>query len=102
MNEEQRQQAFPAMQAYNAMETTKERHFDFLTALETKKKKFNLDPTESDTELLASLLNDHDEQVKAFTDASKALKSDAPDAHRALFEYIGRINEVLGAVRDTH
>lgn len=102
MNDEQRDQAFAAMQAYNAMETTKQRHFDFLTVLETKKKKFNLDPTESDNQLLASLLKDHDIQVKSFTREAQALKNDDAAAHQALFEYIGRINEVLGAARDVH
>lgn len=102
MNDEHRAAAFAAMQAYNAMETTKQRHFDLLTVLETKKKKFNLDPTEKDKALLDNLLRDHDEQVKCFTRESGALKACAPDSHAVLFEYIGQINEVLGAIRDSH
>jgi len=102
MNDEQRREAFATLQAYNAMETTKQRHFDFITVLEMKKKKFNINPTDADNELLADLLRDHDEQVKAFTDTAQALKSASPDAHQALFAYIGQINEVLGHIREAH
>ncbi len=102
MNDSQREAALGLWQAYNAMETTKQRHFDFLTLLENKKKKFNLDPTESDKTLLAQLLRDHDEQVKMFTTESGNLKRSDPAAHVALFVYIGQINEVLDGVRDPH
>lgn len=84
------------------METTKQRHFDLLTLLENKKKKFNLNPTQQDTELLEQLLRDHDEQVKAFTAESNHLKTADPSAHLAMFEYIGQINEVLSGVREAH
>jgi len=83
-------------QAYNAMQTTKQRHYELLKILENKKKKFNLDPTEKDTTLLRHLLSDHDAQVKRFTVASVALKAADSDAHRALFVYIGQVAALSG------
>lgn len=102
MSDEQRAQAGEAWQAYNAMETTKQRHFDFLSLLERKKKNFNLDPTENDKILIEQLLKDHDEQVKQFTDASGRLKSSNPETHIALFTYIGKINELLDTEKVPH
>lgn len=84
------------------METTKQRHFEFLTLLENKKKKFNLNPTPADTELLEGLLRDHDEQVSEFTQASKSLKVADPTAHKALFEYIGFIAQQLEGTKPSH
>jgi len=78
-------------QAYNAMQTTKQRHYELLQILENKKKKFNIDPTEKDTTLLRHLLSDHDAQVKRFTAASQELKSADSAAHQALFVYIGQV-----------
>ena len=34
-------------QAYNAMETTKQRHFELLELLDNKKKNYNIDPTDA-------------------------------------------------------
>lgn len=102
MNDEQRNAAAMAWQAYNAMETTKQRHFDFLTVLENKKKNFNLDPTEQDRSLLAQLLRDHDEQVNAFTTASNDLKAKSPDIHISLFKYIGELNDAVGNHKQPH
>jgi len=84
------------------METTKLRHLDFLTLLENKKKKFNLNPTEVDTRLLATLLRDHDEQVTEFTRVSRVLKAEDPVAHRALFVYIGEIAKQLEGIKPAH
>ena len=78
-------------QAYNAMQTTKQRHYDLLQILENKKKKFNLDPTEKDQALLQNLLSDHDAQVKRFTLASQQLKQSDAAAHTSLFVYIGQV-----------
>lgn len=80
-------------QAYNAMETTKRRHYELLEILDNKKKNYNLDPSARDQALLASLLKDHDEQVKRFTAASSALKSCDAEAHMAVFVYIGALSE---------
>ena len=91
-----------AWQAYNAMETTKRRHFDFLEVLDNKKKNYNIDPTEKDTQLLACLLKDHDEQVKRFTRESKALKEANLDAHAGLFMYISDINHATEEHHVTH
>ena len=93
MTPEQRESAGSVWQAYNAMETTKQRHFAYLGRLDDKKKNFNLDPTEKENQWLADLLRDHDEQVKLFTVASQALKQQDPSAHLALFEYIGQLNQ---------
>ncbi len=83
--------AADSWQAYNAMQTTKQRHYDLLQILENKKKKFNLDPTEKDLALLKNLLSDHDAQVKRFTAASQTLKESDAAAHQALFVYIGQV-----------
>jgi len=80
-------------QAYNAMESTKRRHFDLLEVLDNKKKNYNLSPSEQDKTLLANLLKDHDEQVKRFTQASMALKRRDADAHMSLFAYISIISD---------
>ena len=84
-----------AMRSYNAMETTKRRHFDYMTMLESKKKKFNLEITEQESAMLASLLSDHNDEVMEFKNRSDALKSASPDAHKALFEYLGKINKAM-------
>jgi len=89
-------------QAYNAMETTKRRHFELLEILDNKKKNYNLDATEREQGLLACLLRDHDEQVRRFTEASKALKLRDATAHTALFTYIGSINSDIIAAPVTH
>jgi len=83
-------------QAYNAMQTTKQRHYDLLQIFENKKKKFNLDPTEEDQVLLKNLLSDHDAQVKRFTSASHSLKEADAVAHKTLFVYIGQIASLTG------
>lgn len=90
-----------AMRSYNAMETTKRRHFDYMTMLETKKKKFNLDITEQESSMLASLLRDHNDEVMAFKSRSDALKSANPDAHKALFEYLAKINKAMAPLSET-
>lgn len=84
-----------AWQAYNAMQATKQRHFERLEAIDLKKRNYNIDPTPADRELLAHLLADHDGQVKRFTDASVELKNVDQEAHTALFVYIGAINSLL-------
>lgn len=84
-----------AMRSYNAMETTKRRHFDYLTMLESKKKKFNLDITADESAMLASLLQDHNDEVLAFKARSDALKSSNAEAHKALFEYLAEINRAM-------
>lgn len=104
MDPGQRRSAAAAWQAYNAMESTKQRHFDVLTAIEGKQKKFNLPPTDADQALLARLLRDHDEQVAAFKRAVTELKQRDPDAHRELLAYIGEINTAIHEyrARDAH
>lgn len=83
-----------AWQAYNAMESTKRRHYQLLEVLDNKKKNYNLVPTDSEQSRLAGLLKDHDQQVSRFTAASSALKQSDPAAHLALFVYIGEISNV--------
>jgi hypothetical protein len=89
-------------QAYNAMETTKRRHFELLEIIDNKKKNYNIDPTVTDQHLLRGLLRDHDEQVKRFTSASMALKEVDAEAHTALFVYIGGVNRIAEASPTTH
>lgn len=94
--------AVQAWQAFNAMETTKRRHFACLEILDEKKKNYNIDPTEADKQLLACLLKDHDEQVKRFTAASQQLKLANGSAHEALFVYIGAISGASSAASVKH
>ncbi len=86
------------MRSYNSMETTKRRHFDFLTMLEARKKKFNLDATQAEKDLLASLLQDHDDEVRAFKVRCDELKAKNAQAHKALFEYLAEINTALAPI----
>ena len=94
--------AASAWQAYNAMQTTKQRHFDLLEAIDLKKRKYNIDPTPKDHQLLAHLLADHDDHVKRFTNASVELKNTDLEAHTALFVYIGAINALPSVPANTH
>ncbi len=80
----------PAWNAYKAMSETKQEHFAFIEVLENKKKKFNLSPSQDDTEKLKRLLAEHDKQVRVFTDSTMALKASHPEAHKTLFEYIAQ------------
>ena len=66
--------AADAWEAYNAMESTKRRHFGLLETLDRKKRNYNLDPSEREARLLEWLLADHDAQVRRFTAASLALR----------------------------
>ena len=86
-----------AMRSYNAMETTKRRHFDFLTLLETKKKKFNLDATLQESEMLRRLLRDHDEEVRAFKARCEVLRAENEEAHTAFFRISRRNKQNNGA-----
>lgn len=95
MSEQYRQMFQSALRSYNAMETTKRRHFEYLTLVESKKKKFNLDATPEETHMLELLLRDHDEEVRAFKDRCDLLKSNEPAAHAALFDYLSKINSAL-------
>ncbi len=94
-DDELRKTTVLAFSAYNAMETTKRRHFDYLNLLEAKRKKFNLEATSKERDLLASLLADHNLAVTGFKAQAEHLKRTAPDAHLRLFQYIGCLNEVF-------
>lgn len=94
--------AAPAWQAFNAMETTKLRHFSLMEVMDNRKKNYNIDPSERETVLLACLLRDHDEQVQRFAECSMALKAQDPAAHKALFGYIGQINQSAEQQHVTH
>lgn len=86
--------AAAAWEAYNAMETTKRRHFALLETLDLKKRNYDLDPSPEEARLLGWLLADHDAQVRRFTAASVALKQADTAAHAALFDYIGTVARV--------
>jgi len=95
VNETDRKAAFSTLQAYNAVETTKRRHFMYLQAMETRRNKFNIEPSENENQMLARLLRDHDEQVSAFKTASDRLRNANPEAFDALWIYISEINSTL-------
>lgn len=97
MTPTQRILAMTAFQAYNAMETTKQRHLDLMLAIEKRGKKFNMTASEAEVEMLNRLLKDHDEQVEQFKLESDTLKSVNPEAHLAMFKYVGEIHGVLDA-----
>ena len=94
--------AADAWQAFNAMETTKRRHYQLLELIDNKKKNYNLPPTDTETSRLEGLLRDHDQQVSRFTAASSVLKQSDPAAHLALFVYIGEISDVAEASPSRH
>jgi len=96
LDETTREPVATAFQAYNAMETTKRRHFDYLNLLESRQKKFNLQVTSDQNALLAALLEDHDHAVKNFKLLAGELKRRDEQAHQSLFKYIGLLNETLG------
>ena len=98
MNETDRKAAFSTLQAYNAVETTKRRHFMYLQAMETRCNKFNIEPSENENQMLARLLRDHDEQVSAFKAASDALRNANSEAFDALWIYISEINSTLDSL----
>ena len=86
--------AAAAWQAYNAMETTKQRHITLLAGLENRYgslAKAHL----GETLLLDKLLHDHDLQVKCFTREMAALKEADAGAHAALLAYMQEINGTL-------
>lgn len=102
MSEQHRSAFQSAMSSYNAMETTKRRHFDFLTLLEAKKKKFNLDATPAESEMLKSLLRDHDLEVRAFKSRCESLKAENQEAHTALFVYLAEINKAMAPIGESN
>ena len=95
MNEIDRKATFPVWQAYNAVATTKRRHFTYLQAMETRRNKFNIELSENENQMLTQLLRDHDEQVSAFKAASDRLRNANPKAFDALWIYINGINSTL-------
>jgi hypothetical protein len=95
MNEKQRQTAGAVWQAYNALETTKRRHFDYLQALESRRNKYNIEPSDAENQMLAQLLRDHDAQVTVFKLATEALRTSNREAFDALWAYINEINLAL-------
>ena len=95
LQDDTRELVSPALIAYNAMETTKRRHFDYLNLLEARRKNFNIEATSAEQELLASLLTDHDQSVKYFKSQTQRLQESDPEAYISLFKYIGTLNKVL-------
>lgn len=91
-NDSYREDYASAMRSYNAMETTKRRHFDYMTVLDSKKKKFNLEATSTEIDRLEMFLRDHHEEVQTFKARCEALKIANSKAHQAMFEYIGKLN----------
>ena len=102
MKSEHRTAATAAWQAYNAMETTKRRHLDYLSALESRGKRFNLPASDAENLMLKRLLIDHDQQVNTFKAASNALRETNPEAFDALWVYIGEINKALAPFAPDH
>lgn len=89
-------------QAYNAMETTKRRHFALLEMIDLRRRNEGVEPGDDETRQLGWLLADHDAQVHRFTAASGALKADDAAAHQALFEYIGLLSRLESAIEEVN
>lgn len=102
LSDDQRELASALWQAYNAMESTKARHFRLLSLLEDKKNRLNQSPTERERILLSNLLKDHSEQVAVFRRESDLLRARSPEVHQILFDYIGQLNELLSGNNETH
>ena len=100
LDDNTRETVSAALLAYNAMETTKRRHFDFLNLIETKKKKFNLSSTKEESQLLDSLLSDHNQAVKQFNMQTQTLLLAEPEAHQSLFSYISVLNQTLNQIAE--
>ncbi|MGB0865190.1 MAG: hypothetical protein ACPGSC_01700 [Granulosicoccaceae bacterium] len=99
MDPQQRERVSAAFQAYNAMETTRQRHFDYLNMLTEREKRYNLQSSEIEQGFLAGLLADHDAQVKAFKTASDALREQSAEDFQALFTWLGEIEKNLAPIR---
>ena len=99
MTPNQRTQAAQAFQAYNAMETTKQRHLDLMLAIDKRAKKFNLVATEAENAMLGKLLEDHNEQVQRFKQESDDLKAADSEAHLAMFTHLGEVHTMLDAFK---
>lgn len=91
-------ESMAAFEAFNAMQTTKSRHYSLLQRLDEKRIRFGLAPSAKEESLLQALLADHDVQVKRFTASSKALLAANAEAHAQLFKYIGELEEALAPV----
>ncbi len=87
--------ALPAWRAYEAMLKTKEAHFSFLEALETKYRDGGR-RTLAEGRRLEQLLAEHDAQVRAFRQSVAALQQEDLAAHHALLMHISRANSDLG------
>lgn len=88
-------------ESFNAMQTTRQRHFGLLEVIENRKKKYNIEASERDRTLLACLLADHDLQVRRFTAAGAALRALDSDAHQRVLTYISAINHASPAPSDS-
>jgi len=75
--------AKPAWSAYTAMNTTKQRHLNYLQQLEEKYKKYG-SPNGEEISTLNQLLQAHDAQVKAFRKALQDIKTTDENAYMAL------------------
>lgn len=99
MDPQQRERIAEAFQAYSAMETTRQRHFDYLNMLTEREKRFNLQSSEIEQTFLSQLLADHDAQVKVFKAASDALRERSAEDFKAMFAWLGEIDKHLDPIR---
>ena len=88
--------ALPAWKAYESMLETKDAHFSFLEALETKYRDGGR-RTLAEGRRLDQLLAAHDSQVRTFRNAVAALQQEDLAAHHALLMHIRQANSDLGS-----
>jgi len=85
-----------AWRNYNAMDATKQRHFNYLRALERRYEKYG-EPTDAEKRTLDRLLKEHDVQVSAFKAAMQDLRVHDRQAHGDLLSYIAQLHTILAA-----
>ncbi|MGH7929122.1 MAG: hypothetical protein ACREQV_15140 [Candidatus Binatia bacterium] len=81
--------ALEAWRAYQAMDASKQRHFQYLTELDDR---YGADARASEPEKrrLQELLDEHDRCVFAFKQAVQVLKTKDPAAHRTLVDRLAQ------------
>ena len=86
--------ALPAWEAYQAMQRTKQTHFDLLALLEAKRERRQR-PTLAEELRLKQLLKAHDEQVAAFRAELKTLRERDLAEFETLIKHFKLLNTEL-------
>jgi hypothetical protein len=93
--------AKPAVAAYEAMESSKKAHFDYLDELDARVQRGG-QRTLADEARLRTLLSEHDRAVADFRAENLALQQVDRAAHAAFLRYLTTRNADLGGSTETH